>query len=143
MQEFLANNGTALVVFSFVLLTVVALLAPVVVFVVQWRRVRQADIEAALYRAELEVSLKKDMLNKGMSADEIQKVLQASASQRCAPPEFPAVFAEFFNQAAAQGEAGKAGWEALEKNWKEFGKGWKKFGKMWGRGCGWRHECKS
>ena len=147
MQEFLTSNGSELVIFGFAFLTVVAVLTPVVLFVVQWRRLRQAEIEATLYRAELETSLKKDMLNRGMSAEEIQKVLQASAGQRGTPPEFPAIFAEFFNQAgAAAADAGEKGWKALGKHWKEFGKGWKNFGKMWGRwdkGCGWRQECKS
>ena len=36
----------------------------------QWRKIRQAEMEAAL---------KQDMLNRGMSAQEIQTVLSASA----------------------------------------------------------------
>jgi hypothetical protein len=144
MQEFLADNGTALVVFGFILLALVVALAPLIVYVVQWRRVRQAEIEAALYRAELETSLKKDMLNRGMSAEEIHKVLHGPTNQPSNLSDFRALLAEFFNpaQTAAEGE-GEKGWEALGKHWKEFGKGWKKFGKMWGKGCGWRQECRS
>ncbi len=42
-----------------------------VVYIIQWKRVRQAQIEA---------DLKKEMIERGMSADEIVKVLQASPS---------------------------------------------------------------
>jgi len=44
--------------------------AIIAVTAVQWRKVRQADFDA---------SLKHDMLNRGMSADEIERVVKASS----------------------------------------------------------------
>jgi hypothetical protein len=42
---------------------------------------------ASARRMEAEVALKKDMLNRGMSADDILRVLQASAESPAAPAE--------------------------------------------------------
>ena len=47
-----------------------AIIAVTAVIAVQWRKVRQADFDA---------SLKNDMLNRGMSADEIERVVKASS----------------------------------------------------------------
>jgi hypothetical protein len=88
MQEFAAGHGTALVVFGFVLLLVGLILSPVFLFIVQWRRVRQAEIDASLQKAELDMSLKQDLANRGLSADDILKVLQIPAMPATASPSW-------------------------------------------------------
>jgi hypothetical protein len=62
----------AALVFIFV---AVALCAAAFGIAVQWRKARQAEVEAAL---------KQEMIQRGMSADEITRVLQATALD---PPE--------------------------------------------------------
>jgi hypothetical protein len=57
--------------------TVIALSA---ILASQWRKVRQTEIE---------VALKRDMLNRGLSTDEIERVLRASAHTPPPPPEKP------------------------------------------------------
>ena len=50
-----------------------AIIAVTAIVAVQWRKVRQADFEA---------SLKHDMLNRGMSAEDIERVIKASNTPR-------------------------------------------------------------
>jgi hypothetical protein len=49
------------------------LIAAIGIFVGSWRKVRQAEMDAAL---------KQDMLNRGMSAEEIERVLKASSGTK-------------------------------------------------------------
>jgi hypothetical protein len=51
----------------------------------QWRRVRQAELQ--LRHAELEASLKQEMINRGMSVDEIRQVLEAKTSSSIRPAD--------------------------------------------------------
>jgi hypothetical protein len=64
-QEFMLLAWSALF-----LLTVVAIAGYF------WARIRKAEFQAR--QAASEASLKQDMLNRGMSADEIERVLKAS-----------------------------------------------------------------
>jgi hypothetical protein len=81
----------------FVLMTVAmsAATAVVVVLTVQWRKVRQAEIDA---------SLKRDMLSRGLSAEDILDVLAASngatrrAERREAANDFHVHAQQFANQ---------------------------------------------
>jgi surface antigen len=59
----------------FIVFASLTITAVVSTIAVQWRKVRQAEVEA---------SLKQDMIQRGLSADDIQKVLGASA-RRCRP----------------------------------------------------------
>jgi hypothetical protein len=77
MSEFLAANSTLVLILAFILLAVSALLTPFVVAVIQWRLVRHAEIDAAAHWAELEATLKREMLNRGMSAADIRQVLES------------------------------------------------------------------
>ena len=54
------------------------LIAVVAILNHTWRRHREAELEA---------SLKQDMLNRGMSADDIVRVIRASAREEPSPPE--------------------------------------------------------
>lgn len=72
------------------IIPIVAIGAPAVVFVIwilahYWWSVRQADIDAGL---------KQEMLNRGLSADEIERVLRASSHATASPPAEPAPAAE-------------------------------------------------
>jgi len=69
MSEFFNNHGTALIFWtSFTLICVVPSIAA------YWWKVRKAETEAAL---------KHDMLARGMSAEEIERVLAASPGSKC------------------------------------------------------------
>ena len=74
MLEFFTRNPGLLIpclaIAGGVLIAVVAILSSA------WRRNRQAEIESAL---------KQDMLNRGMSADEIVRVVRACAGEEPAP----------------------------------------------------------
>jgi hypothetical protein len=76
MSEFFVRNPGLLIpclaIAGGVLIAVVAILSSA------WRKHRQAEIESAL---------KQDMLNRGMSADEIVRVVRACAGEEPAPPE--------------------------------------------------------
>lgn len=54
----------------------------VVVFIVQWRRLRQrqAELQAAVQQTELETSLKQELLAHGLSPDEIKQVIEATSA---------------------------------------------------------------
>jgi hypothetical protein len=132
MQEFLTHNGTELVVFGFILLVVGVVSGAVCFHAVQWRKVRQAEIDAFLSKTELEASLKQDLVNRGLSADEIKQILEASLGG----PSRPAGFAAFFRGLFKRAECAKA--KAGLKDWEGLGKQWEDFGKMWG-GCEARH----
>jgi hypothetical protein len=113
MSEFLAANSILILILAFVLLALSAILTPFVVAVVQWRMVRHAEIEASAHRAELEAELKRDMLNRGMSASDIRQVLEShtdavrSAADRC--------------NADGKERFGKK-WAALGRMWAAWGK---------------------
>jgi hypothetical protein len=103
MDEFLRSPGAAAAVGAVGMFLSVAIIAVGCTIAVQWRKARQAELEAALKRemlqqgkspdeivrvlratatlspAELDAALKRKMINQGMSADEIVKVLGASA----------------------------------------------------------------
>src|SRR5438105_480714 len=116
MQELLNRYGTELFVLSIILLAVVAFVVPVVCFLIQWTKVRQAEIEALMYRAELEATLKQEMLNRGMSGEEMRQVLEATPG---GSRPFAGLFG-FLRKKKCYGD-GKA--------WDEFGKKWAAFGK--------------
>ncbi len=66
--------GDRMVAVMFVLMAIAGIVIVVVtVLAVQWRRVRQAEVDAAL---------KRDMLERGMSAADIERVVQASSRRR-------------------------------------------------------------
>jgi hypothetical protein len=67
------TNPVFIIFASLTITSVVSTLA------VQWRKVRQAEMEAAL---------KQEMIQRGMSADDIQKVMEASA-HRSRPEPVP------------------------------------------------------
>jgi hypothetical protein len=75
MNEFLSRFNPGQLE-GFVILGAVLLTGLIVFLSVQWRLHR---------RTELEASLKQDMINRGMSADEIERVLKASlrGGRRC------------------------------------------------------------
>ena len=50
-----------------------------IVAVIQWRKYRQAEIEAPLKQQIID--LKQQMIERGMSADEIERVLNAQPTQ--------------------------------------------------------------
>ena len=116
MQELLNNHGPEVFVVTLVLLGTVAVVVPLVCFTVQWAKVRQAEIEALTYRAELEATLKQEMLNRGMSADEMRQVLEAT-------PGTTRPFAGLFGflKKKRHNVDGMA-WDELGKKWAEFGK---------------------
>jgi hypothetical protein len=70
----LLSNPLFIVFASITLYCVVSTVA------VQWRKVRQAEIDAAL---------KHEMIQRGMSADDIQKVLEASSRKSRNDPAAP------------------------------------------------------
>jgi hypothetical protein len=72
-QLFLQHPEYLVPVAAIVCGSVVALVA---VILSQWRHVRQADLEA---------SLKRDMLERGLGVDEIERVLRASSTPAPAP----------------------------------------------------------
>ena len=129
MQELLSNYGTELFVLSIILLGVSAFVIPIVCFSIQWAKVRQAEIEALLYRAELETTLKQEMLNRGMSGEEMRQVLEAA-------PGTSRPFAGLFGFLRKKRPAGDAkAWDDLGKKWAAFGQKWEEFGKR-PFGCG-------
>lgn len=71
MEEFLRSPGAAPALGTVGMFICIAAIALGCTIAVQWRKARQAELEAAL---------KKEMLQRGMSADEIVKVLEASAT---------------------------------------------------------------
>ena len=96
-----------------------AILTPFVVAVIQWRMVRHAEIEASAHRAELEAELKREMLNRGMSAADIRQVLDSHT-----------------DAVRAAGEGGNAGGkERFGKKWAAFGRMWAAWGKARHRSC--------
>lgn len=129
MQEVLANNGPEVFILALVLLGVTALVVPLVCFTIQWAKVRHAEIEALMYRAELEASLKQEMINRGMSAEEIRKVLEAAPG---AGRGFAGLFD--FLKRKKQNWDGKC-WADLEKKWADLGHKWGDFGRR-PSGCG-------
>jgi hypothetical protein len=141
VNEFLARHGTEFLVFAFILLTLAALLAPCLLFLHHWRKVREAEIEAGVARAELQAALKHDMLNRGMSANEIQVVLAAGTHANTSPPSGPAAPSPGPSPQAeaAKEESGGNCWEAFAKKWEEFGKQWGD----WRGKHGWRRKCRN
>jgi hypothetical protein len=133
MHEILMYNPEMVIVFVFILLMVTALLTPVVIFILQWRQVRQAQLDAAVYRTELDAYLKKDMLNRGMSGAEIKLVLEASASGR----SFVATATEDASKRATAADANR---EDFGKMWADFGKHLAAFGKQWGGCAAWQRR---
>ncbi len=109
MSEFMYANSTLVLVLGFGLLALVVALTPVVVFILQWRLVRHAEIEAGLQKAELEAGLKRDMVSRGMSAGDIRQVLETSAS-----------FGESGAPGGPDGAAGK--WAAFARRLARFGR---------------------
>jgi hypothetical protein len=79
MSEFLEANGILVLVFAFALLCLIAIMAPIIYFVYQWRSVRQTQIEAGLQKAEMDAYLKQQMLDRGMSVSEIKTVLESGS----------------------------------------------------------------
>jgi hypothetical protein len=75
MEEFLRSPGGAIVLGVVGVAFCVTLLAVGCTVAVQWRKVRQAKLEA---------DLKREMLQQGMSVDQIVKVLGASATASAA-----------------------------------------------------------
>jgi hypothetical protein len=71
MEEFPLSAGTAAALGSAVMFICIAVIAVGCTVAVQRRKAQQTKIEAAL---------KRDMLERGMSADEIAKVVNASAT---------------------------------------------------------------
>jgi hypothetical protein len=71
MQELLGSPGGAAALGGVGVFVCIAVIAVGCTVAVQWRKARQA---------ELETCLKRDMLQLGMSADDIVKVLEASAT---------------------------------------------------------------
>jgi hypothetical protein len=143
MQDFLTSHGEMTLIFLFVILLTGVAITPVVYFLAQWRRVRLAEIEAKAFRAELEAALKRDMLERGMSADDIRKVFLIAPEEKPASSELEAALADFLHQTeAAKAGAGAAQAGVDARPWEELGKAWGKFGKLWarcskGRSC-WR-----
>jgi hypothetical protein len=68
--ELLATRHPDVVFLGFVIISAVAIVCYF------WARVRRADIQAR--QIACEASLKQDMLNRGMSADDIERVLKTS-----------------------------------------------------------------
>ena len=60
--------------FALLALTLTGATVVAALFAVQWRKIRQAEVDA---------SLKREMLARGMSAEEILQVLGASTAKRC------------------------------------------------------------
>jgi hypothetical protein len=124
MSEFLEANGILVLVLGFVLLSLVVTIAPVVYFIYQWRWVRQSQIDAGLQKAELEAYLKREMLNRGMSASDIKAVLDSGSGTA------------FGGVLKTMGIS--------ESQWRDFRNKCQGFGKLWAN-CGkqranlWRH----
>jgi hypothetical protein len=130
MQELLDTHGTELLVLSIVFLGVVAFVVPLVCFSIQWTKVRHAEIEALMYRAELEATLKQEMVSRGMSGDEMRQVLEATPGGGGRP------FAGLFGFLRRKHRAPDAkAWEDFGKKWACFGKKFEEFGKR-PFGCG-------
>jgi hypothetical protein len=123
MQELLTKYGTELFVLSIILLAGLAIVIPVVCFLIQWAKVRQAEIEALMYRAELETTLKQEMINRGMSGEEMRQVLEAAPG---GSRPFAGLFG--FLRRKHQSRDAKA-WEDFGKKWAGFGKKFEEFGK--------------
>jgi hypothetical protein len=125
MSDIVAANGMLVLILGFVLLALVAVLTPLVVAVLQWRLVRQSEIEASLQKAEWDAALKREMLERGMSAADIGQVLESHTS-------------------AASGSSASS--EAFikdklgEKDWRAIGRKWAAFGRMWGAGAKSKHR---
>jgi hypothetical protein len=120
VSDFLAANSTLVLVLGFGLITLTAVLTPVVLFLFQWRLLRQAEIDAGLQKAELESALKREMLNRGLSAADIRTVMEAHADRMAAP------------RGPAKEEEAEKGWEGVVRKWAAFGRMWAacpKFGK--------------
>ena len=77
MQEFLDKlsgpNGGQIIGLVFWLGVITAVIATVAI--TQWRKYRQARVEAVLKRSIID--LKQQMIERGMSAEEIERVLNA------------------------------------------------------------------
>jgi SOS response regulatory protein OraA/RecX len=106
MEEFLRSPDAAGVLGSVGMFICIAVIAVGCTVAVQRRKTHQAEIEAALKRDMLErgmsadeiakvlnasataseAALKRDMLYRGMSADEIAKVLNTTAASQKSPP---------------------------------------------------------
>jgi hypothetical protein len=119
MSDLLAANSILVLILAFVLLALSAILTPFVVAVIQWRMVRQAEIDASAHRTELEMSLKREMLNRGMSAADIRQVLESHT--------------DAVRPAADDGHAD--GKERLGKKWAALGRMWAAWGKAHHRRC--------
>jgi len=130
MQEMLSNYGTELFVLSIILIGVSGTVIPMICFSIQWAKVRQAEIEALMYRAELEATLKQEMVNRGMSGEEMRQVLEATPGG--GRPPFAGLFG-FLRRKHPAPDA-KA-WEDFGKKWACFGKKFEEFGKR-PFGCG-------
>ena len=74
MQDILARMGNDEIFLIIVLMTS-AIVGLTVFFTLQWRKLRQTELDAAL---------KQDMLNRGMSAYDIKLVLEASGAANLA-----------------------------------------------------------
>jgi hypothetical protein len=100
MSEFVAANSTLVLILGFILLALSAVLTPFIVFALQWRMVRQAEIEASVQKAEMDAHLKSEMLNRGMSAADIRQVLDAPVEG-----------------AKCNGAQAKKHWQGFAKKW--------------------------
>jgi hypothetical protein len=119
MSDFLAANSILVLILAFVLLALSAILTPFVVAVIQWRLVRHAEIDASAHRAELEAALKREMLNRGMSAADIRQVLDSHT-----------------DAVRTAGDGGNAdGKERFGKKWAALGRMWAAWGKARHRRC--------
>jgi hypothetical protein len=78
-DEFLFRLGRD-EVFALSMLTLMGIIAVTAIAVVQWRKIRQAEIDA---------SLKREMVSRGMSAQDILAVLGAPAANHRAEPSPP------------------------------------------------------
>jgi hypothetical protein len=67
------DNLSILIAWVLVAITIAAIVA-----IIQWRKFRQAELEAVVKQFETEAALKREMLERGMSADEIVQVLSAT-----------------------------------------------------------------
>ena len=80
MLELLSSNPASaplVIIFGFV--TITALGSTIAL---QWGKARRAELR--FRQAELEASLKQDMLNRGMSVHEIRQVMETSLTGRSA-----------------------------------------------------------
>jgi hypothetical protein len=80
MEQFLGSPASAPAIGAVGMFICIAVISVGCTVAVQWRKVRQATLEA---------ELKRDMIQQGMSADDIVKVLTATAFSEPGQPSQP------------------------------------------------------